>query len=458
MRTPLYRQLLCLPVLLAICLPALTQPAQKDTLRASFERYHAQTAEEKLFVHLAKTFYLAGEIVWFKIYDVDARTNIPLPASGIAYVEVLNKDQKPVLQEKIEMDSGTGHGSFRIPASISSGQYVFRAYTSWMKNFSPDFYYCQPLTILNTLNEVAPSDSPRKDNYLIQFFPEGGNLVNGLTSVIAFKSMDQTGKGTPCQATILDQKNDTVARSQAGRFGMGKFTLTPLSGNAYHALITIGSRVFTKDLPAAYDQGYAMHLDELDGNRVRITVHSSTQPANPIVYLFVHTRGQTRNVQANFIADKATSFLLNKDSLDDGVSHLTIFDADKTPVCERIYFKPPDHRLLISVNPRTADSAAIPTSYGTRQKIALDLATTDPAGHPVNANLSMSVFLLDSLQQIPDENILDYLLLSSDLKGRIQSPGYYFTNSGAEVKETLDNLMLTQGWTRFRWEDILRNK
>ena len=172
-----------------------------------------------------------------------------------------------------------------------------------MKNFSPDFYFMQPLTILNTRystslplplhalslvptssylpilssvpNFSAPIPAATPD---IRFFPEGGNLVSGLTSTVAFKATYVSGKGIPCRGVIIDQNKDTIAGFQSARFGMGKFTFTPARGNTYTALTEIDHKVFRQELPAAYDQGYVMQVDNSDEHRLRIIVHVAGVP------------------------------------------------------------------------------------------------------------------------------------------------------------------------------------
>jgi hypothetical protein len=90
--------------------------------------------------------------MWFKLYDVDASFHLPLDISKVAYIEVLNTQQVPVLQTKIELQKGAGNGFLQLPANLPSGNYSFRAYTNWMKNFDADFYFEKPVTILNTLS------------------------------------------------------------------------------------------------------------------------------------------------------------------------------------------------------------------------------------------------------------------------------------------------------------------
>jgi hypothetical protein len=116
------------------------QDPLSENLQQQFHQYQSAAPQEKLFVHTDKTFFLAGETLWFKVYAVDASFHKPLGTSRIAYIEILNKDLKPVVQSKVSMTDGNGSGSLTLPAFLLSGNYIFRAYTSWMKNFPADFY------------------------------------------------------------------------------------------------------------------------------------------------------------------------------------------------------------------------------------------------------------------------------------------------------------------------------
>ena len=132
-----------------------------DNLVHQFNQYQSNALQEKLFVHTDKTFYLAGETVWFKVYAVDASWHKPLAASCISYIEILNKDLKPVMEGKIALINGSGNGSLTIPGFLNTGNYIFRAYTNWMKNFPPDFYFEQTIHIVNTLKTAAFTQHPR---------------------------------------------------------------------------------------------------------------------------------------------------------------------------------------------------------------------------------------------------------------------------------------------------------
>src|SRR5882724_852629 len=208
----IYRKIFFFLACLLTVVSVYAQNRDTDSLQQQFARYQLGAFQEKVFVHTNKTFYLAGEIAWFKIYDVDGYAHQPSTLSSVCYVELINKDQRPVLQAMIPMSGGSGNGSLTIPSAMPSGSYRLRAYTAWMKNFSPDFYYEQTIIIVNTLKEAAPGGQAPAAAYNVQFFPEGGNLVEGHASKIAFKITNQYGQGISGKGVVLSTAKDTVAR------------------------------------------------------------------------------------------------------------------------------------------------------------------------------------------------------------------------------------------------------
>jgi hypothetical protein len=412
----------------------------------SFNLYKQSVLQEKVFVHTDKSTYLPGEIIWFKIYCVDGNDYKPLNLSKVVYVEVLDNSQNPVAQAKISLKNGIGDGSVYVPVTVNNGNYKFRAYTNWMKNFSPDYYFEKTITFLNPLKSPDNIAKETANNYEIQFFPEGGNLVNGITSKVAFKAVDKNGLGIAFTGVITDQHNDTVARFKPLKFGMGSFSFTPAENSTYKAVVKFNGEVVTKSLPGINSQGYAMSVAD-NGVQLAITVKGT----DGNIYLFAHTRQIVKAAESAAISNGIAHFAVNKSLLGDGISSITIFNNAKQPVCERLYFKRPAQKLFI-------DASADQPQYALRKKVNISVLAKDQASKPVSANMSMAIYRVDSLQGIDRSNIFDYLWLSSDLKGRIESPDYYFNNTNAETDEALDNLMLTQGWRRFQWSQVLENK
>ncbi|HSN08752.1 MAG TPA: hypothetical protein VLS85_06925, partial [Hanamia sp.] len=394
---------------------------------SSIAEYNSRHLEEKVYLHTDRSYYLCGEILWFKAYVEDAKNNEPLSVSKVVYVELLNSSHDPVLQAKIAVQNGNGSGSFALPVSLASGNYELRAYTNWMKNDSASHFFRKFITIVNTTQNLDPSLVNNVPKYDAQFFPEGGNLVSGLKSLVAFKINDNSGNGLDAQGVIVDQSNDTITHFETTHFGMGNFYFTPESGKHYSAIISLkDSTVFRKKLPDSYEQGYVMHLND-EGNMIKILVTSSGQPSSTL-YLIAETNRSIDFSQASKSDNGNTVFSINKNDLKDGVAEITLFNDNRQPVCERLYFKRPQKKLLIN-------ASADKQTYNKRKLVKIDLSSSDQSGKVLPGNLSDSVYRIDDLNQLQQGNIFTYLWLSSDLKGFIQDPDYYFKNDNAATNE-----------------------
>lgn len=425
--------------------PALGQHAHVDTLLKKFNDFREVTLQEKVFAHVNQNFFLTGETLWFKVYVVDGTEHRPLDMSKVAYAEVLDKTNFPVLQTKIKLTDGRGDGSFFLPASLSSGQYKLRVYTSWMKNFSPEYYFDETFSLVNPF--VAPDPITKSTTtYSIDFFPEGGNLVSGIRSKIAFRIHDGSGKSANTKGWIVNNQNDTIASFRAERFGIGHFYMTPFADKQYKAVLAnTGAKSYA--FPKVHPAGYVMQLED-SGDFIRVAVHASGAERGTIL-LFAHARQQIINAQAKVLQGK-TIFEIPKANMVGGIAHFTLFNAGLQPLCERLYFTYPKRELTIDI---TTNQKV----FSPRRKVSVTL-NTGASASLASANLSMSVYKVDSLSNENVTHIYPYLWLTSDLTGRIESPEYYFTGQSPEVVAAMDNLMLTHGWRRFEWEDVISER
>ncbi|MFA6276303.1 MAG: hypothetical protein WC622_06115 [Pedobacter sp.] len=413
----------------------------------SFDAYYQNVFQEKIFVHTDKEQYLAGELLWFKIYNVDASTNKPVDLSKVTYVELLDQNNNPVLQSKVLLKNGSGNGSLSIPITSTSGSYKFRAYTNWIQNFGANLFFEKKIILINALNPIENQKKIRTD-VDVQFFPEGGDMVEGLSCNVGFKALGSDGKGVSLKGVIVDQKNDTVARFQTFKFGMGKFAFTPLANHTYRAIVSgANNTIITKTLPTPKKLGYTLSL--VDGEVITLTIGTNLQDRK--VYLFVHNGSKIAIAETADIVNGKATFQLNKQQLGVGLSHLTLFNENAQAVCERLYFKKPNQQLKIETH---SDSQ----QYDSRKKVSINLSVKNEKQEVISANLSIAVRKLDSLQGMDQNNIVSYFWLNSELKGSIESPGYYFLENNSDNTIALDNLLLTQGWRRFTWSDVLNNK
>jgi hypothetical protein len=427
------------------------QKTELDTLTKKFDQYRTKYATEKIYAQLDQELYLTGEILWVKLYLVDGSVHKPSGISKVAYIEILDKTNRPVLQSKVALKDGYGNGSLYLPAGIDGGNYTFRAYTSWMKNFSPDFYFHSTITIINTFKKLEIEKKAVAQKPDAQFFPEGGNLVNGLRSKVAFRVIDQQAHGIDFKGFVLDQNNDTITTFAPKKFGMGSFFLTPVQGKEYRAVIDDGhgQRGLFK-LPASLESGYVMSVVDSTENELAINIHSQLKeaPTVPVVYVFIHSRNITSTASMHFMQQGKTTVLVPKKNLQEGISHITLFDADLHPVCERLCFIPLKNKLEV-------DLKSSQREFGIRRKVSIDINVQSSDKKPQSSNLSVAVYRADSLVKTPEFDITSYFWLVSDLKGSIESPEYFLDQNDPEVRSNVDNLMLTHGWRRFVWKDIL---
>jgi hypothetical protein len=439
--------------LLTFLLTEFSLIAQSDNtavIQQQFDKYKDQYLEEKIFVHADRSFYVAGEIIWFKVYCTNENNSRRQHLSKVAYLEVLNQDQQPVLQAKIALKNGSGNGSLVVPSDMQSGNYILRSYTNWMKNSDPEFYFHQNLTIVNTLRADTVAVAKVAESFDIQFFPEGGDLINGLKSKVAFRVTDQSGKGIDFAGVIADENNDTVLHFKPSVFGIGSFTFTPQKNRQYKALITtIQGKVVAEKIPSPLNSGYTMNVADLEKDgRLKIKVETNTDSKS--AFLFIHTRKQVKTAQLLLLTNGKAELELHKSDLGDGISHITLFNINNEPVCERLYFKRPAQQLVISATTESPD-------YLPRKKVTVDILSQDESNQPHAADLSMAVFLIDSLP-FSYKDIHSYLWIASDLKGKVESPEYYLGNNSLQADEALDNLMLTHGWRKFKWTDVLQHQ
>ena len=430
----------------------IAQTVQEDTIQSRFDTYSQQHLQEKIFVHTDKSNYVTGEICWFKIYQVDGYFNKLIHLSKVAYVEIVDNNNQSVLQAKVGLQNGTGDGSFFLPVTLGTGSYTMRAYTNWMKNSGVDYFFEKKLVVVNVENYQSQKPVVQTKKYTIEFFPEGGNLVNGINSKVGFHVINQFGIGEAATGVLVNEKGDSITAFHTLKFGIGSFSFTPKAGAIYKAIVRFtGGEKQVTELPIAYNNGYVMQLEEISNQPIRITVESSKINTAATVFLFVHTNNLVKIALKSTVVNGKTVFLIDPLKLGDGISHFTLFNEDRQPLCERLFFKKPATSLQISI---TTDQAV----YELRKKINLSIASSVGNEKLAPANMSLAVYRVDSFNTVEVQNIIHYLLLSSDLSGNIESPEYYFNEKNDTAVVAADNLMLTQGWRRFKWEDILLNK
>lgn len=411
--------------------------------------YSLKFPQEKIFVHFDKPTYSTGETIWFKAYLVDAFSNEPITLSNVIHVELLD-DELNLLDYKIlKVDKGGAPGDFKIADSLPPGEYHVRAYTNWMRNFEEGFYYRKTIKVLKTFvdeEEMEVSVSPR-----ISFFPEGGELVDGLASIVAVKATDQFGNGIEVAGKIINQAGSEVTTFATDELGMGAMLLTPDVNDKFVSTVTFEEETYEVNLPRVLDSGYNLRvINRYESDEVTIIVNAKNVPVEGSG-LLAHHSGEVFYSVENKGGDEGFAVRLNRKAFPAGVCHVTFFDPGGVPRAERlVYANYPESKSI-----RLNKDKEI---YSERSKVQLKLEVMDSLNNNVATNLSLSITPQSIIQQPENgENIINYLMLTSDLIGHVNQPAYYLKQT-KESYQSLDLLMMTQGWRRFRWEEVLNFK
>lgn len=411
------------------------------SIKERFDLYGKTSLQEKIYLHTDRSLYLIGETMWFKAYYLDGSAYRFLDMSKVAYLEILDKENNAVAQTKFSLLSGKGNGSLLIPAAIASGNYKVRCYTNWMKNFNADYFFETNVSIINPFVKFDPEPDANKETaYDVQFFPEGGYLVKGIESKMAFRAVGQDAKGIDFRGLIVGPENDTIARFRPGKFGIGYFMFKPEKTSGYKAIIIdVKGKQSSFSLPEVQERGYVMRVTDSASDQLKVTVLSTLQQEDKVpVYIITHTRHANQIVEKHLLTNNQTEFFIKKEQLGEGISHITILNERLKPVCERLYFKRPAEQLNIGANTDKRE-------YAGREKVTLDMTAGTGTNLSDLANMSVSVFLSDSIRTLPQNDIFSYIFLTSDLKGNVENPAYYFENNTKETDQDLDNLMISQG-------------
>ncbi len=284
----------------------------------------------------------------------------------------------------------------------------------------------------------------------ISFYPEGGDMVENVPAKVAFEALNEFGKGADVSGNIVDEKGETVASFESFHFGMGAVSFTPQPGARYFAKITKPQGDSTlHPLPQALKSGYTLHLQSKTTGRLKWNI---CMPENGTVVLAGQSNGQLHYNQQLTLTKGINTVEVDTKNFSAGTAVFTLFDGKNREVCERLVFLNADKGLNIKIEP---DKEV----YDPGEYAKVNIVTTDKDGNPVSANIGLAVVdeQLLTLADDKQDNLISYLLFSSELKGRIHEPYFYVDPAEPKAAEALDYLMLTHGWRRFSWTEVLKS-
>jgi len=514
-----------------------------EMITIQLAKWTTANPQEKVYLHLDKPYYAAGDDIWFKAYITKGGEHKLSDLSGIVNVELINDKDSVSKAIKLPVIAGMAWGDLKLADSLTEGSYRIRAYTAYMQNAGEDYFFDQPIQIGNaisnkviakanytfgtiennqqkvtalinytdldgkpysgkevsyevTLNsrkvsrgkgltdnngnlnlnfinatpslfktgtiitdvKLSPDQKATKTVPIqvtstkidVQFFPEGGSLINGIRTIMAFKAVGADGLGVEIKGMVTDDQGNEVAPVQTDHLGMGSFAFTPEAGKTYSAKLNTG----TVQLPKATDEGYVLNVynNNPETITVKVSVSETTLKKEPNGEINLVAQSGGHIVFAAKTKIDAPSFTtkIPKSRFPSGIAQFTLFSGTGEPLNERITFIQNDDQLKLGINTNKK-------SYAPREKVNLILTAKNKESQPVAGCFSVAVIDEDKVPSAEEQGttILSNILLTSDIKGYIEKPNYYFTNITNKTKADLDVLMLTQGYRRFSWKKVM---
>ncbi len=418
--------------------------AQYDTVLNILDTRFPQ---EKLYLHFDKSYYNPGETIWFKSYIFSA--NVPSLISKTIYADLVDEKGTVIDRKIAPVVMSSAAASFDLPSNLTSSTVYIRAYTDWMLNFDSSFIYTKAIPVIQEKPAAAKKTVPK--NFL-QFFPEGGDLVQGVESRGAFKATDVHGLPYNVSGDVVDSKGKSITKFSSMHDGMGFFVIKPDGKEQYKATWKdVAGKSQQTSLPSVKKEGYVLTITQ-DMNAIKFMIArpEGEVPADATVTIVGQMQQQlVYMARANISKGPTVKGSIPIDKIPAGILQLTLFSPDKKPLAERIVFvNRQDYYFITDLNSPLK-------GFEKRKKNVIQVDVPDT----IRTNLSISVTDAGINPHLDgEEDIFSNVLLTSDIKGYVHNPAYYFSNESDSVKNHLDLVMMTNGWRRFKWTDVLAGK
>src|ERR1035437_5695864 len=432
----------------------------------NFVSFSKEYPQEKVYIHFDNSAYFLGESIWFKAYVVLADRNALSQLSKTLYVDLISQEGTLIETKKIKIENGQCHGDFKIPSTYYGGFYEIRAYTRYMLNFERENVFSRVFPVYDkpvedgnykhVITERPKSqripqirkEFEQKENLSITFFPEGGNLIAGMKQKVAFKATGKNGENVSVSGNVYDDQGKIVTDFSTEYLDMGVFEFTP-KNSKYVVKAQYQNKDYTFNIPQIIETGYALNINNQEEEKIDILIQKNPVTASIPLGLSISCRGKLYGFEQVKVGEENALLLsFNKKMLPTGVAQITLYNTLGEVLSERLIFVNHHSQMKIEM---VQDKEI----YNPFEKVDMHFKLRDFKGNPLETTFSLAVHDNASTTSNPySDNILTNLLLSSEVKGFIENPEYYFESNEPARKQALDLLMLTQGWSRYSWKQM----
>jgi hypothetical protein len=430
-------------IVLAFLILSATFVSKAQNLDSTLFHYANDYNQERTYLHYDKSTYVAGETIWFKAYMMTGI--LPSEDSRNFYIDWTDEKGNLLSHTVHPIVDAVTNGQFAIPLNYTGTYLHVRAYTKWMLNFDSSFLYNHDIRILSQ-KPVAASAQQSAAVASLEFFAEGGDPIAGVMNRIAFKANDQWGRPQKIKGVVKNSKGTIVDSLRVKHDGMGSIFLIPEPGENYTATWKDEKNVqHTTALPASRNDGIAMQVTASEGKRT-IVLNTANKNIGMVYMIGTMSQHQVFKVSRDMSSGTAKAIVPVKD-LPSGILLITIFDKNWTAIAERISF--------IDNGEYVFSPTMDVEHWGLNKRARNELKITIPDSLVANLSVAITDIGIDADSS---NNIISHLLLTSEIKGQVYRPSYYFSNNDDTTKQNLDLVMLTHGWRRFKWEDVVKGK
>lgn len=413
---------------------------------------------EKIFIHYDRQYYLINDTLWLKGYTLSARDLSAADSSRIAYIELIDAEGKSIRKISTHALYGLFYASITLnETDFKQGTYLMRAWTNHMRNYGDSLFFQSKFNIVNPGSKdweaVTALQAGNIDNNEIktrlqpsggatqmdlQFLPEGGNFIVGKRQCLGFKALDVFGKGIDLSGRIENSKKQLITPFNTERNGMGMCWLTPEPNEKYVAILDNGR---TYELPTARVSGTLLQVNNnYHADSMEVIVDASPDLYDKDYFFRASAKGISCAYGSVRLRHQPYRRVIAKNAFPSGICRYTLYDNKNLPVNERVVFVWHNDTLQLSVSTHKP-------VYENRDSVDVLLTTKNEKNEPIQAALSAAVI---DTGRVPYkkyvENIISYMMLSSDLRGNIEEPAYYIDEPYSNATEAL---MLTQGWVQY---------
>ena len=417
-----------------------------------FNKY-TKPFEEVAYTHLNKTTFIKGEKIGFTSYVLNKKSKKPSEITTNLYCVITDENNKIVKQKLLHVTKGTASNVFEIDSVFTGGTYKFKTYTNWMLNFKQQNYHIQTIKILDPDKQKKYQKEIASSTIDAQFLPEGGHILNDVINTIGVIIKNGNGYGVPnLTGNVLDENNKIITTFKLNKLGIGRFSLLAKTEKNYTIEVLHNNEsnkfYFNNKI---YDTGVNLKVTEID-NEIIVSLVTNKKTINQLKgkkYTLISQNGEIIKIKKLvFNDDTIISSKIKTDKLPTGMNIFTLLDENNQPVSERLFF----NYYGLNLKNNSITSA---TKQG--DSVILNLKYKNILQSNFN-NVSISVLPLNTKSNSKNSNIISQSLIQPYVKGTIENASYYFDNINKEKKYDLDNLLITQGWSSYSWEEIFNYK